>query len=95
MPIAFLIPSPLRSFTDGKSEVEIAASSGTVGEALSTLWLRYPGLRDRILTEQGNVREHVNIFVGEESFRHTGGLTTPLADEMKISIVPAVSGGNE
>ena len=93
MPITFFIPSPLRSFTDGRSEVEIAAHAKTAGEALSALWVRYPGLRDRILTEQGNVREHVNIFVGEENIRYTGGLATSLANENKISIVPAVSGG--
>ncbi|MBI1955340.1 MAG: MoaD family protein [Acidobacteria bacterium] len=94
MPITFFIPSPLRSFTDDRSEVEIVASAGTVGEALSALWVRYPGLRDRILTEQGNVREHVNVFVDEENIRYTGGLYTVVADGDKISIVPAVSGGN-
>lgn len=48
---------------------------------------------DRVLTEQGEVRPHVNVFVGEESIRYTGGLATPLTDGAEIAIVPAVSGG--
>ena len=53
----------------------------------------YPGVRDRVVTEQGQVRPHVNLFVGAESIRFTGGLATPLADGAVMSIVPAVSGG--
>ncbi len=51
------------------------------------------GVRDRVVTEQGQVRPHVNVFVGDESIRFTGGLSTPLSDGAEISIVPAVSGG--
>jgi molybdopterin converting factor small subunit len=93
MPLTCHIPGPLRGFTDGKSLLEIDGSAKTLGEALHILWERYPGIRYRILTEQGNVREHINIFVGDESIRFTGGLDTPLADECEISIIPAVSGG--
>ena len=93
MPITFFIPSPLRNFTNGSGEVEITQPAATVGEALASLWAHYPGLRDRILTEQGSVREHINIFVGEENIRYTGGLATAVANGNKISIVPAVSGG--
>ncbi|MBI4465065.1 MAG: MoaD family protein [Acidobacteria bacterium] len=93
MTITFLIPSPLRSFTEGKSQVEITAPAKTVGEALGYLWKQYPGLRDRIVNEQGAVREHLNVFVGEENIRSTGGLETAVPDGSKISIVPAVSGG--
>jgi molybdopterin converting factor small subunit len=53
----------------------------------------YAGVRDRVITEQGPVREHINIFVGDENIRYTGGLTTPLPPNSEISIVPAVSGG--
>ena len=52
-----------------------------------------PGLRDRILTEQGQVREHVNIFIGDEDVRYTGGLTSRISASSDISIVPAISGG--
>lgn len=57
------------------------------------LGARHPGVRDRVLTEQGEVRPHVNVFVGDESIRYTGGLATPLGEGAEVSIVPAVSGG--
>ena len=57
------------------------------------LWTLYPGVRDRIATEQGPVREHNNIFIGDEHIRYTGGLANPVSAGTKISIVPAVSGG--
>jgi molybdopterin converting factor small subunit len=91
--IVFYIPGPLREFTSRQSQVEVAVSAETVGEALRVLWTVYPGVRDRIATEQGQVREHINIFVGNEDIRYTGGLATPVAPGAEISIVPAVSGG--
>jgi len=57
------------------------------------LWRSHPGLRDRILVESGEVRPHVNVFVGNESIRYTGGLATPLPRDATIAIIPAVSGG--
>ncbi|MBI4459219.1 MAG: MoaD/ThiS family protein [Acidobacteria bacterium] len=94
MPITFYIPSPLREFTGGRSEVQIAPAPASIGAALTVLWTQHPGLRDRIVNEQGNVREHLNIFVGEENIRYTGGLATPVSDGATVTIVPAVSGGN-
>ena len=93
MSITIFIPSPLRTFTNGQSEVQIQESASTVGESLNLLWKDYPGLRDRIMNEQGQVREHINVFVGEENIRFTGGLASPVAEGSKISVVPAVSGG--
>jgi molybdopterin converting factor small subunit len=79
--------------TAGRATVELESSPATVGEALASLWTIYPGLRDRIVTEQGNVRDHINIFVGDESIRYTGGLATPVPRRCEVSIIPAVSGG--
>ncbi|MGA9389128.1 MAG: MoaD/ThiS family protein [Candidatus Sulfotelmatobacter sp.] len=93
MAVTFYIPGALREFTAGRSKVEIEASPATLAEALSALWMLYPGLRDRIATEQGQVREHVNIFIGNENVRYTGGLASPVPTGCEISIVPAVSGG--
>ena len=93
MPILFLIPGPLREFTEGRSKVELAGSPRLVADALAALYSLHPGVRDRIITEQGQVREHINIFVGDESIRYTGGLATPLPANAEISIVPSVSGG--
>ncbi len=93
MGVAVRVPGPLRGYTAGKGEVEIEGMPGTVGEALAALWARYPAVRDRLVTEKGDVRPHVNIFVGRESIRYTGGLATPLQSGATISIIPAVSGG--
>jgi len=93
MSILFHIPGPLREFTGGQSQVKMSSSPATLGDALSMLWTVYPGVRDRIATEQGHVRDHINIFVGNENMRYTGGLATRIADGCEISIVPAVSGG--
>ncbi|MCI0400632.1 MAG: MoaD/ThiS family protein [Gammaproteobacteria bacterium] len=93
MPVTFHIPAPLREFTDGHSEVKIANSPTMLADALSALWILYPGLRDRVATEQGEIREHINIFIGDEDVRFTGGLTSRISPGSEISIVPAISGG--
>ncbi len=94
MPVRYVIPAYLRAFTGGRGRVELEFDPSDVGAALDALWAVYPGVRDRVLTEAGAVRPHVNVFVGGESIRYTGGLATPLAGEAEIAIVPAVSGGS-
>ena len=91
--ITFYIPGALREFTGGRSQVQIEAAPSTMAEALGALWTLYPGVRDRIATEQGQVREHINIFIGDENIRYTGGLASRIPAGSVISIVPAVSGG--
>jgi molybdopterin converting factor small subunit len=93
MSIMFHIPGALRSFADGRSEVEVVGSAATLSDALQALWAVCPGIRDRVLTEQGLIRQHINVFVGNEDVRYTGGLATPITPGAEISIVPAVSGG--
>jgi len=93
VPILFHIPGPLREFTGGRGRVEIEQSPATLAEALSALYAAYPGVRDRIATEQGQIREHINVFIGAEDIRYTGGLTSRVSSGVEISIVPAVSGG--
>ena len=93
VPVTFHIPGALREFTAGRSTVQIDASPATVADALAALWKLYPGVRDRIATEQGQIRQHINIFIGNENVRYTGGLASPISPGCEISIVPAVSGG--
>src|SRR5260370_20318465 len=85
MPVTFHIPGALREFTAGHSRVQIERSPKTLAEALSALWTIYPGVRDRIATEQGQVREHINIFIGDENIRYTGGLASPVRSEEHTS----------
>ena len=95
MAVVFLIPGYLRTFTEGQKRVTSESTATNVRDALDSLARKYPGVRDRILTETGEVRPHVNIFVGIESIRYTGGLDTPISAGDEISIVPAVSGGTD
>jgi molybdopterin converting factor small subunit len=93
MPVTFHIPGALREFVGGRSEIEVGYSPTNLADALSALWMLYPGIRDRMATEQGQIRQHINVFVGEEDVRYTGGLATPVSAESHVWIVPAVSGG--
>ncbi len=93
MPVVVHIPGYLREFTGGRSPVEINSSPATAGDTLNALWALYPGVRDRVMTEQGEVRQHINVFVGNECIRFTGGLSTPVSERAEVFIVPAVSGG--
>ncbi len=92
-PVTFHIPGPLRSFSAGRSQVEIETPAATLSDALQALFDVYPGIRDRVVTEQGQIREHINIFLGNEDVRYKGGLAAPLSTGAEISIVPAISGG--
>ena len=92
--ITFQIAGYLTEFTAGAAEVEIDASRATVREALDELWQRHVGLKDRVLTEQGQVRQHVNIFVNSSIVRRDQVLDAPLKDAAEICIMPAVSGGS-
>ena len=93
MPVIVYIPGALREFSQGRSEVKIEGSPATLADALSALWIIFPGLRDRVATETGEIRQHINIFIGEEDVRFTGGLASRIADGAEISIVPSITGG--
>ena len=84
------IPTPLRTLTGGNDEV--TAAGGTVGEVIEDLERKHPGIRDRLLDEKG-VRRFINIYVGEEDVRFSGGLKTELKAGDQISIIPAIAGG--
>ncbi len=87
------LPGPLHPFAEGASTVEVETTGATVGDVLEALFSRHPRVRDRIVDEQGRVRRHVNVFVGRESIRDTGGLQSVVADGAAVSIIAAVSGG--
>ena len=93
MSVRFLIPGPLQPFSGGRPAIVLDASPTTVAEALSALGAAHPGLYERILTERGEVRPHVNVFVAETNIRDAGGLGTSVPEGCEIAILPAVSGG--
>jgi molybdopterin converting factor small subunit len=93
MSVTVVLPSQLRELAPGHASVFLGGGIGTVGEALEQLRLRHPAVFDRIVTERGEIRPHVNVFVGKESIRWSGGLDTPVEDGAELVILPAVSGG--
>ena len=93
MPVTFRIPSYLAGLAGNNTSITVTASPANVQDALQALWKLYPSLRDRIVDEQNEVRQHINIFVGNEAIRFTGGLQTSVPDGAELLIVPAVSGG--
>ena len=91
MPKLVRIPTPLRKLTNGDDTVEVIAA--TIGEAFGELEARYPGIKERLLDEQGEVRRFVNVYVNEEDIRFLDSQKTPLKDGDEISIIPAIAGG--
>ncbi len=87
------LAAPLRPLAGNRERLTLPAPRPTVAGAFEALAAVAPAVRDRVLTEQGELRPHVNVFVGAESIRFTGGLETPVPDGAEIWILPAVSGG--
>lgn len=93
MGITIELPSALRPFAGGSTEVTLDERCATVADALGALATRHVGVVDRVLDERGQIRRHVNVFVDGEDVRYLEGLATPLDERSSIFIVPAVSGG--
>jgi sulfur-carrier protein len=85
------IPTPLRKLTAGKEEVSAAGT--TIGELLADLEKNYPGIKERLCDDTGQVRRFVNIFQNDEDIRFLSNLETPVKESDEISIVPAIAGG--
>jgi molybdopterin synthase sulfur carrier subunit len=87
----FRIPGPLRRLSDGQLTVDVEATD--LATAISALDSRYPGFRDRLLDEKGELRQFVNVYLNDEDVRLGAGLKAKVQEKDEISIVPAVAGG--
>jgi molybdopterin synthase sulfur carrier subunit len=85
------IPTPLRKLTNNEEVVEVKAA--TVGEAIVELQSRFPGIKERLVDDNGEVRRFVNVYVNEEEIRFLQNQKTPLNDGDEVSIIPAIAGG--
>jgi sulfur-carrier protein len=85
------IPTPLRTLTGGKSEVEAPASD--IQSLIESLNGQFPGLKDRVCDDKGEIRRFVNVYLNEEDIRFLKGKYTPVKDGDEVSIVPAIAGG--
>ena len=85
------IPTPLRKLTDEKDEVIISAEN--VGELIDAMESQFPGIKERLCDESGNVRRFINFYVNNEDIRFLDGKETALSEKDIVSIIPAIAGG--
>ena len=85
------IPTPLRTYTGGKSEVTVGGSS--VGEALTDLTVQFPAIRPHLFNENGELRPFVNLFLGESNIKDLQGVATPVGDADRLMLIPSIAGG--
>lgn len=91
MPVEVRIPAVLRNHVAGAKAVE--TNSGALHEVLAELGNRYPGLKDQLWTDKGDLNRFINVYLNDEDIRYLDGLETKVADDDVLSILPAVAGG--
>lgn len=91
MSVQVRVPTPLRRYTGGAEEVSV--DGATVAALVSNIEHNYPGIKERICDDQGNIRRFVNVFVNGDDIRFLDNLETALKDGDEVSIVPAIAGG--
>jgi len=91
MAVVVRIPTPLRRLTNGQGEVQVEAR--TIREAIEKLEELYPGFKERLLDENGDLRKFVNLYLNDEDIRFLKGIDSELKDGDVISVVPAIAGG--
>ena len=85
------IPTPLRSYTAGQSEIPVQGD--TVAEAMNDLMGQYPSLKPHLYNGTGALRPFVNLFVGENNIKDLEGLETPLKADDRLLLIPSIAGG--
>ncbi|GAB3670244.1 MoaD/ThiS family protein [Actinocorallia lasiicapitis] len=91
MSVSVRIPTILRTYTGGESEVK--ADGATLLDVINDLEAQFPGIAPRVLDDTGKLRRFVNVYVGDEDVRFVEGLATPTPENVQVSIIPAVAGG--
>ncbi len=91
MSVTVIIPTPLRSLTNGAPEVSVEGK--TVREIIANLEKEYAGIQERICDENANLRRFVNVYLNDEDIRFLNDLETEIHDGDGLSIVPAIAGG--
>ena len=91
MAITVKLPTILRGHAGGQPQVE--ANGVTLRDLLGDLEQRFPGITERIVTEDGGLHRFVNVYVNDEDVRYLGSLETEISDGDTVAILPAVAGG--
>jgi sulfur-carrier protein len=92
MSVTVRIPTILRTLTNGEAEVGVDGAD-TLAAVIDKLEANHPGLRTRVLDDDGKLRRFVNVYVNDDDVRFASGLQTPTPDGSNVSIIPAVAGG--
>jgi sulfur-carrier protein len=92
MTVHVRIPTILRPLTGGEAEVSVDDAT-TLADVIDRLEADHPGLRTRVLDDDGKLRRFVNVYVDDDDVRFASGLQTPTPDGASVSIIPAVAGG--
>jgi sulfur-carrier protein len=92
MSVQILIPTPLRQFTNNLESVAVEGSS--VGAALKNLCLMYSSLQKHLYSDDGNLRNFVNVYVNDEDIRYLQKESTPISEKDILSIIPSIAGGD-
>jgi len=85
------IPTPLRAYTNGQSDVTVKGSN--ISEVLGDLTTQYPTIKPHLFNDAGELRPFVNLFVGENNIKDLQGVNTPVKDGEKIMLIPSIAGG--
>jgi molybdopterin converting factor small subunit len=92
MAVTLRVPTILRTLTGGEAEVPVDGVA-TLAELIDKVDAEHPGIRGRVLDDDGKISRFVNVYVGEDDVRFAQGLETPTPDGVTVSIIPAVAGG--
>jgi adenylyltransferase/sulfurtransferase len=85
------IPTPLRAYTDGQSNITVAGAN--ISEALTDLTAQYPTIKPHLFNEGGELRPFVNLFIGENNIKDLQGVETPIKADDKLVLIPSIAGG--
>ncbi len=91
MPVTVRVPTPLRPLTGNAEQIEVSGSS--IKEIIDDMESKYPGIKDRLCDENGEIRRFINVYVNDEDIRFQKNQETPVKDGDLISVVPAIAGG--
>ncbi len=88
-----MVPTPLRRLTGGQAKVTVEGND--IASLLYAVDQKFPGIAEKVLDGDGNVKRFINVFVNESEIRTLQGLATPVSESDRVSIVPAMAGGQE
>jgi molybdopterin synthase sulfur carrier subunit len=91
MPVTVRLPGALRDATGGQTKLE--ASGRTLADIFADIERRHPGFRGRVVDESGRLRPYVNVYIGEDDARTSGGTDAPVPDGSEVMVIPAMAGG--